>query len=264
MRVADRLAALILAAFLAACADSASPSAPSLSGNFEGVLLTGGEPWYLGLTLTETAGTVTGKGVLSVYARYQAQATGSLTGEQIELVVSPSGPGLTYQFSGTLRGNTIVGSFVPGAGLGLPFEMMRVDTVATGRADLSLSLATIREEHGSAYFQYLLSPTPRIFIGLESLGAERYFQLAVYWDGLNYPRAGAHQVGAPGGPGIYAVEVNNGSIIREFAVEDGTIVLDRARRFALIGSLDIVARDTEGRRTRVRGNFSAGCVGPYC
>ena len=236
----------------------------SLTGNFEGVVQTGGTPLYIGLSLEDNGGVVAGIGFLGApgYRSFTAIATGSTEGEFVELEVSPGGSGVTYQFTGRRHGDTISGSFELAEGFDLPLEMVRVDTVATGRQSISLSLSTIREESGSAYFEYFLSPV--VYLVLKSAGNGPHLQLDIIWDGTHYPPAGMYQVGATGGPRVFVDELARNTEPRPFTVESGAIVLDRVHRWALIGSLDIIARDPEGNQTRIQGTFSAGCVNELC
>ena len=246
------------------CSESTSPEPHGLTGNFEGVLQTGGAPWYLGLSLDERGTQVSGTGFLSVYPGFTATAAGSTNGEQVTFEVSPVGTGLTYQFSGQLRGDTISGSFVPGAGVGLPLELVRVDTVVDGTMRLSLSQSIMREEVGVAYFLYRIE-FRSMALALESSGEGPRLHLAFFWDGLQYPPAGTYMVGPSSVPRVLVNEVGgNPGTGRTLTVESGSLVLDLARRFALIGTLDILLRDQEGARTRVKGRFSAGCIEQFC
>ena len=260
-----RAAELVSLALLAGCSDSMDPGPARLDGNFEGRVLTNGagEDWYLGLTLRESVGIISGSGFVSVYPGFASTVTGTREGAEVNLEIRPVGSGLMYPFMGTLHGDTLIGVIYPGASTPFPMEFIRVDTVASGEHSSQWTGSLARTVTGSSVFGYNFELN-RLNLALTSTGNGIRTDLLFQWEGRDLPGRGTYDVSGTTLPHAFVTEISEeGAVLRNFAVQNGTIQLDVARRWALIGRFSLTATH-QNQSVQITGSFSAGCASGIC
>ena len=246
------------------CSDGTAPPPVGVSGNFEGRLLENPSEWYLGFSLNESGGVITGTGFVTVYPAYAAVVHGTYHEPEVELTIQPTGTGLTYTFVGALRGDTLSGHLHPGGPLPLAFEFIRTDTVAHGHHETELEGAIVRSETGTSFFAYMEQGW--VALMLEPTAGTPRTTIRFEWKGHHYPDRGTFELSGNAEifPRVFVAEMGGGGIVRHLPVRSGSITIDVSRRFALLGRYELVASDPAGNDVRLHGHFSAGCYSPYC
>jgi hypothetical protein len=172
---------------------------------------------------------------------------------------------IPVRFEGHVDEAGMIGAMRFGDEAPFPFEFTRVDTVASGEATLILTGAITRTESSAARFFYLAS-LRSVVLGLESAGTGPRTTVGLEWDGLDYPREGSYTLRTDGSrPSAGVTEFGGPSGQRELLVLGGEVVIEVARRHALIGSFSITAAVPGSSATvSIEGTFSAGCTGMLC
>jgi hypothetical protein len=224
---------------------------------------------YIGLDLHESAGTVSGHGFYSFTPGFASTVTGTFDGEQFILEMRARYHGETdvRVLRGRLRGDTLDATIeirnVPNSSF--PFQLWRTSVTPVGSYEAVYSGAVTGARSGEASFiQNHFAPETRVFL---SLGANQSGPTFI-WKRSAHPEAGHYELGGDNPSGVLELVLTPGAPATTFDIVSGTLDIDTATRYALIGRFDFTARErnpvTTPATTRATGTFSAGCNGDYC
>jgi len=262
--LAARLGGLVAAAAICGCNSTGPAVHVGLNGNFGSTTNYG----WVGVTLRESGGIVSGTGWSSLTDKLQRGATvaGTYQAPVVQFDVAARGGGETWHFSGTFERDTLRGDFGLLSTPGFPIELTRIDTVPSGEYTLHLTGAITADFVGTPGFASI--PLTNTFaIVLEPPGPPLY-QVNFHWNGRDRPPAGVYPLsfGPNANPRgrVFRYDGSDPNSI-ELPAQRGTLWLDVSTRWAMIGRFDFTLTDPANNGTvTARANFSAGCVGSTC
>lgn len=254
-----------LAAAVTACGGkSTEPQPPAgLTGNFA---ITGSTGFWLGVTLRESGGIVTGTGWSGNLNRLRQGMTITGTyqppGVQLDLVPRKGGP--TGHFNGAFDRDTLRGIYELDPFSKPYIELTRIDTVPTGEYVLHLTGALSGDFVGDPTFT-TISAANAFALELESAGPPQY-RVVFFWESANRPPARVYSLSfGPGAAPLAGVYRYDAPVFVQLLPLAGTLTLEVSTRWALIGRFDLTVTDpTTGGTVTARGSFSAGCTGTAC
>lgn len=250
-----------VAAVVFGCTSTEPRQPAGLNGNFGSTSSSG----WLGVTLRESAGLVTGTGwSAGGKLRFGGTITGTYQAPAVQFDLVTRQGGETWRFSGTFERDTLRGDFAQIPFQGALVELARTDTVPTGEYTLHLTGAITADLVGAPAF-FSVPSSNGFALSFESAGPPLY-QVTIFWEGGNRPQAGGYPLsfgpGASPLAGVYRYEAPGFVHLPPIS---GTLTLDVSTRRAMIGRFELVVTDpATGGIVTARASFSAGCTGNAC
>lgn len=250
---------VVLLALLLAC-NSSEPDPPpsSIAGHFVAPKPFPGQGFFMSLSLRAIGTTVTGVGWLSglVSPVLPLTVNGHFDDPDFTLALS-SGATPQGTIVGTVLGTGLTGVYASSQGATpVPLVFALSDTAANGGHSAALSGDVLQSVAAAAGFGVLLS---RFSIELAYPNRQGPL-LVVGWDG-GRPGPGTYSFGTTAGFGGHLVPGNQ----QLFNIVGGSVRIDVSTPYAIIGELQIQARDPDtGLIANISATFSAGCATQEC
>lgn len=254
---------LFLSLAAAACGrGTTEPAVPAgLNGNFG---ITNSTGFWLGLTLHESGGVVTGTGWSGDLMRLRQgiTVTGTWQPPQVHLNLLQRQNGVTGRFDGTFERDTLRGIYELEPAMKPFLELTRVDTVPTGHYELHLTGDITGDFTGEGVFIHF--PSQHV-VGLSLDTNPFLWRFGISWENIARPPVGAYPLSSAANARPRAAFGIEGFGFQHFPFVAGTFTLDVSTRWAMIGHFEFTATNpATGGIVTARGTFNTGCQGVAC
>ncbi len=260
--VAIRLLILLLGA-LACGGSSTEPAQPTgLNGSFG---LTSATPYWIGVTLHESGGVITGTGWASQTnaLRHGATVTGTYNAPAVSLDLVPRVPGTTLHLTGTFVNDTlrVIG----------PRELARIKTAPTGVASIHLTGDVTADISPPAEFRTDLRSKDFVIRLEVTEPLDAHWGVFFDWIQIDLPRAGTYVLTDPLSPtsdelpGSALYNLDEPAEFGAYRLRSGTVTLEIAERWTMAGHFELIVTNPHtGKPVNVTGTFNTGCAGVIC
>lgn len=255
----DRGRAVLIGVTLAAmaCGGEAGPAPAALDGNYGGRVL--GVQAFLGLALRRSGSAVTGSAwsLFLPSPNHVASVSGTISNDSLALRMQVAGQP-DWLFNGVWAADSLSGEIALDPRGGFLVTLTRVDTIPSNSATIAVRGAESSDASGLASFGYVSDATPVLLFEIAApFPATFYFQ----FPGSARPATGVYSLGGNSPVSLSIVRDPSAPVTAPYAVTSGTLRIERANRFTLMGRLDATARGPGGAIISLTGTYSAGCVG---